>query len=697
MSKSAGPEQLLAIEHHGGVALSAGAGSGKTFVLVNHILFLIKEFQKTNQHLPDLEYCHLLRQHLTQFAVMTFTRKAAGELTARLYQQVASDKAFRAPEALSSLSIGTIHSFCFLLIKQFRFPGKLPDAGIISDAAWRHKLTALFDQWINERLSSLPGPLAQLVAQNEDEMLKSLYGIFGDASLRTAWKNHCIPYGPGEIWATFFPNYFDVTGLSQLWTAPPSLSKYTEQQTKSWFTFLQQFIPSLPSRSAFLDDRDLRYWIDFFATAKIPNAPQARSGLTEIISYFSLIREFKSFCQNSGEELLSFLDNYQTHCRPWALLFHEIFQYLDSNYDAIPGITYADLEYITRQGLSNPHTASRAREHYKYFVIDEFQDTSDFQFSIIQTLIDNDYKKLFIVGDIKQAIYRFRGGNVNVFKKCLEHMPEKLVLQNNYRSSAELITFNNGFFSRLLPLGEGYCGSDQHSVSPGEQKYPDEVAPLQPKCVTRFVLNLTQNDNVGQTDLNRIEAHAICQIIQHLSSADTDDSSRICVLYKKLSPSLHLIQELLGSGQSFSAQIKISPREEPICHLFLQLITACLSPTRQDQFLLFHIRGVLHYLQQVKSDDEILLQINIFFHSLPLLGPSISFANLVFNLGLSISEHSLNLDLINAISTAAGESISEIYKCLAQMDDSSFSLNLQSGANSRITIMTIHSAKGLEF
>ena len=78
-------EQKKAIEHQGGVLLSAGAGSGKTFVLENHVIYLteqwIEEFQKKPQVVDLRSY---LRQKFKSVVLMTFTRKAAGELELRI-------------------------------------------------------------------------------------------------------------------------------------------------------------------------------------------------------------------------------------------------------------------------------------------------------------------------------------------------------------------------------------------------------------------------------------------------------------------------------------------------------------------------------------------------------------------------------------------------------------------------------------
>ena len=88
MIRSPNEEQKKAIKHNGGVLLSAGAGSGKTFVLVEHIIFKIKE--KINvSNIDDLDFEIKIKKFLSEIVIMTFTNKAASELSVRLKERIA--------------------------------------------------------------------------------------------------------------------------------------------------------------------------------------------------------------------------------------------------------------------------------------------------------------------------------------------------------------------------------------------------------------------------------------------------------------------------------------------------------------------------------------------------------------------------------------------------------------------------------
>ena len=119
-----------------------------------------------------------------------------------------------------------------------------------------------------------------------------------------------------------------------------------------------------------------------------------------------------------------------------------------------------------------PFIYERLGEKYQHIMIDEFQDTSVLQFMNLLPLIDDSLangKKNLIVGDAKQAIYRFRGGEVDQFSEMPEYKPEiadefgliesrlltlksqygKVELNDNWRSSKFVVEFNNAFFHAI--------------------------------------------------------------------------------------------------------------------------------------------------------------------------------------------------------------------------------------------------------
>ncbi|PJX21718.1 hypothetical protein CAP47_08805 [Psychroflexus sp. S27] len=114
-----------------------------------------------------------------------------------------------------------------------------------------------------------------------------------------------------------------------------------------------------------------------------------------------------------------------------------------------------------------PFIYERLGEKFQHFFIDEFQDTSKMQWTNMQPLVDNALSSLYennergsltLVGDPKQSIYRWRGGDVGQFVDLIDGQnnfnltPQVVNLPNNYRSSQEVVQFNNGLFASAKNL-----------------------------------------------------------------------------------------------------------------------------------------------------------------------------------------------------------------------------------------------------
>ncbi len=128
--------------------------------------------------------------------------------------------------------------------------------------------------------------------------------------------------------------------------------------------------------------------------------------------------------------------------------------------------------------------ARAVRKRYRAALVDEFQDTDPVQFSIFSTIFRHDDSILFLIGDPKQAIYRFRGGDIFAYMKALEDMGNIYTLKANWRSDPGLIHAVNTIFSGVTnPFVYEKIGFTPaiHGPGKGEQKLvlpEDESAPF---------------------------------------------------------------------------------------------------------------------------------------------------------------------------------------------------------------------------
>ncbi|HHW14456.1 MAG TPA: UvrD-helicase domain-containing protein [Firmicutes bacterium] len=160
-----------------------------------------------------------------------------------------------------------------------------------------------------------------------------------------------------------------------------------------------------------------------------------------------------------------------------ARAYFRLLARLDREYAALKtpaALDYEDLQLLARNLLrERPDVRSRLRARFRYLLVDEFQDTDALQHEIVALLAgDPPGERLFVVGDPKQSIYRFRHAEVGLFEEIQRWVKERqgdvLLLAENFRSQPGLVEFVNALFSRLMPAG-------YEPLAPGRQteaRYP---------------------------------------------------------------------------------------------------------------------------------------------------------------------------------------------------------------------------------
>ncbi len=152
----------------------------------------------------------------------------------------------------------------------------------------------------------------------------------------------------------------------------------------------------------------------------------------------------------------------------------------------LSALDFDDLQLRTLDLLRRPEVLQRAAGRYKFFLVDEFQDTNGQQRDLLEALVlqGGGRANLFIVGDRKQSIYGFRGADVDVFGRMTEALlstgGELVPLPLNFRSQPQLINFFNHLFARFFrPSDEidkaelGELGYVEHEISEAKREARD--------------------------------------------------------------------------------------------------------------------------------------------------------------------------------------------------------------------------------
>ncbi|MBG07135.1 MAG: hypothetical protein CME68_00115, partial [Halobacteriovoraceae bacterium] len=712
--KSPNEEQRCAIENTGNVMLQAGAGSGKTFVIINHIIFKIKKFiesnKKTHGENPDIIE-KKMRSFLSKIVVMTFTTKATTEIRERV--KIAIDFEIdkwcgsgRNPWDLASknlnyLSITTIHGFFFKVISKSYFNLVPPNIKILSEVPLKSKIESLFSDWITKYKDGRENILNTMIL-NSESVLNAFYFIFNSAELRLLWEKNSEKMKPKDSFSLFFHKVLQLSDLEDLFIGSFDLDNYNEFNEKKWFQFLNSF-EQLKQKGIPEDLKMLDEFVALFNEYKGIRGPLKKYDLFPINERMEKLKLLRKIIKDDYESFEAFLkEENSDHIFEWYDILDNIFNYLNNNYHRYEGYGYSDLEYYLIKGLQEQKLIrEKARKEFEYFIIDEFQDTSEIQFDIIRLILNDSFEKVFCVGDLKQAIYGFRGGDINVFNECKKYLKNKLKLLNNYRSDSNVVNFNNSLFSYALGFDKALKDHWEDQNSP-----QTETLGKVEKLNIRVTIDKKYNDKkkLSSSEVEYIESSAIFEKILEIHKEDS--SHEIAVLYKKLSSSISLISLLLKNNLSFSAQVKIPHHENPIFgifHLFVEayierqtILKDCGSLGKYHDYFDLVLRCYLEHLGVNSNYDGVKL-IDSFYSDVRDYGFFESFKRVLFHLNFC-GIYPDEMKILEEFCISTKEDAHHLWRELEKISIKKESFEFKSGNNpGKIKILTSHSSKGLEF
>jgi len=360
-----------------------------------------------------------------------------------------------------------------------------------------------------------------------------------------------------------------------------------------------------------------------------------------------------------------------------------------------------------------PFIYERIGEKFKHYFIDEFQDTSQMQWGNLIPLLDNALSSengtTMLVGDAKQAIYRWRGGKAEQFidlfnnKEQPFHIKQKVeTLEENYRSFEKIVDFNNGFFKFLSQ--QIFTANDYRILYENAHQ---NITKKEEGFVSFLFLDYEKGDDrdelFSENTLNTINS---CLE----NGFDLDD---ICILVRKKKEGVAVANYLSKHNISIvssetlllynSAEVNfinnvlallIHPKNSEIKITVLNYLTDLFNIENKHEFFTNHIH--LTQLQLFKSFEKF----NIYINSSDLLQlPLYDLAETIvrnFNLVKTSNAYiQFYLDVVLDFSQKKGSDISGF---LSYFDKKKESLSIVSpkGQNA-VQIMTIHKSKGLEF
>lgn len=496
---AATPRQLEAISRHDvSMVVTAGAGTGKTFVLVEKYLNLVQ----------DQGY------RIRDVLALTFTDKAAAEMKERVRKTIAErlrddpeNQIWKdAHEELVIAPVMTFHSFCAQILREFAIEAGLDPGFVILDegqalAVEREAFETLIRKPPEEIHESLIRLLAQIEKFQVNQILTTLSQNI-DAFEQFAEDLAEDPNGIVNAWEIFLEqvrtpvvkSFFADTDIKDAISDFIRFEEAYKNQNDRAVRYLEQVCPYLYDLTPDATPETLHQAaVEFLKIRPIGKLGSQKVWDTDDLARF---REAKTCLIESLEKAVPYFSLYIdassrfttstiTFFRDLALVAGHYFELLRSLKRQANGVDFNDLIQLTREFLQSHQdiVARHIRPRYQYILVDEFQDTDPAQFEIITAIIGDlqpGTRSLFIVGDPKQSIYLFRNADVTRFKEAqsriLSDCRGNLInLDTSFRSCREVIGCVNYLFSRIFastqkPWEFGYepiqvC--DDRKTSPG--------------------------------------------------------------------------------------------------------------------------------------------------------------------------------------------------------------------------------------
>ncbi len=539
------PAQEQALRAQGATLVLAGAGTGKTRTMIARCVNRLLDAE------DPIDLDQILMVTFTEAAAAEMKRRIAGELQRRL----ADTPSLRVEEQLALLDtakIGTLHSFALDLIREH--PHELDLAAglrvLSPQETLRFKDQALTEV-LNHHYARRDGDSAVIcrsireTGQGNDQMFRTLmlkvYHYQQSLARPSAWHteqwalNQAPEPSQWHQWlqdalpkwiAVWLPALRSVAGaspnLDEALETLESLAHTLSAVDKEAQTFPVETLPPLIHRLLASDQA----W---------PRGTKTRlRGPLE--GFFADIQFLASlFAPHDSTAFNPLKEDWQRSCDSLQALLqvtHDFAHAYSQIKRQAAGLDFQDLEQFALDLLYQPDRrtpspiADRLQERYQHVFVDEYQDINRAQDAIIRSFAGRDSESnLFIVGDVKQSIYRFRLANPEILRSYEDSWPDqhgadhRVYLQANFRSHPGVIQFVNKLCESVAAQVPGFRYEEEAHLVAGISTPEEEADVGGPPIEAHFILKAESGPDLPDSHLSEI--HHIAARIHELRHSGT--------------------------------------------------------------------------------------------------------------------------------------------------------------------------------
>ena len=460
-------EQEMAINEDGkNIIVSAGAGSGKTAVLTERVIRKLKQNVNINELL-----------------ILTFTNAAALEMKDRIRKKIKKDSSLKEQlDYLEQAYITTFDSYALSIVGKYNYllniPKNIkPTDSVIINIKKREFLNDIFEELYKKEDKKFLDFIDSFYVKDDEELVSAILKISNELDKK---------YDKNEYLGTYITTFYSDDVINR------NINEYVkglidmEQEIEGVFYELGDFVDSdyyekLASvLSGIFNPKCYNDLLRIKDLSRLPILPKGSmdeaKDLKKVLS--DKIKDLKTKLKyDDCDELRSGI----LSTKSFVEVIIDIIKELDIRISSYKRINNAyEFNDICKMAIrvvrENLSIQDELKRSYNEIMVDEYQDTSDLQ-EMFLSLIGNN--NVYMVGDIKQSIYRFRNANPDIFKMKYEDYKDnknglKIDLVKNFRSRKEVLNNINEIFDLIMDQNLG--GADykrEHQMVFGNMAYEE--------------------------------------------------------------------------------------------------------------------------------------------------------------------------------------------------------------------------------
>lgn len=465
----------------GNFIVSASAGSGKTAVLTERVFEALRSKEAK----------------LSELLVLTFTNLAASQMREKIREKI-TESGEDYSEILASLDaahIQTFDSFALNIVQRYYYRLGLDKDFSFVDASVlgiqeKKIVNRLFEEYFDKKDERVLKLIEDYCVRDKDHLVDFIINISHKYDLKENKK---------QFLDTYFDHYFSKEKLEEdvynylkdikdrirrlrLAFELSSIASY-EDYSSRFLGVVDRVLdtPKFEDIYSYLNSDEYKYPIarglslDDEEKAIIDSIKKEIKKIKDNLCFSSIDEMYEHYLETKGnvEILLEFVKKLDVEI--------EAFKAKHSVY------TFNDVAKFALKIVSFPDINKELKNKFKYIMVDEYQDTSDLQETLLNKISNNN---IYVVGDVKQSIYRFRNANCDLFLDKFNRYGKaeggtRIELPDNFRSRQEVVdTVNDIFIPLLTPELSELDYKKEHLMLQGNKGYLKNSTNYQSEVIT---------------------------------------------------------------------------------------------------------------------------------------------------------------------------------------------------------------------